>query len=410
MREAARREPVGLARAFLKRSGRATDVAVHARIPRLASTMPAARVTPRLADPTAATFRTRPKIERHRTPPQMIVADAEREHWKRKPAPAMARAKDAIVFQRLDIDYVISEPHAMLGPKRKAMGPAAMLRIFGVTAGLEHLRVRARARLRAVLLRQGARLGVDGMCEGFRKNLNEVVSQQQRGGGPNRSAVFISAVEVVRGKQSLMYYQEGKTSTVVKITWTLPEPGRDGCRGILEKQGLHVPGLHHAALCFQTFESNVLYTLRFMVDRGVVGGNWVELPAGGYAHREKKQSMCQYECDVRYDLARWYRTRQRASTASSRRSAFCRVDIECAGARRPSPRGRARPLIQIATMVTCQGDDKPAIRAIWTLDTCASPSSGRTCLSTKKTSATWAAVVGSSSAAPTPTCSSGTTS
>ena len=47
----------------------------------------------------------------------------------------MDPAKDAIVFQQLDIDYVISEPHAMLGPQRKAMGPAAMLRIFGVTAG-----------------------------------------------------------------------------------------------------------------------------------------------------------------------------------------------------------------------------------------------------------------------------------
>lgn len=31
-----------------------------------------------------------------------------------------------------------------------------------------------------------------------------------------------------------------------------------------------------------TYESNVLYALRFMIDCGVVGGNWVELPPGGY--------------------------------------------------------------------------------------------------------------------------------
>ena len=142
----------------------------------------------------------------------MIVADAEREHWKRKPAPAMDPAKDAIVFQQLDIDYVISEPHAMLGPKRKAMGPAAMLRIFGVTAGGNSVCVHVHG-FEPYFYAKVPDSFADGMCEGFRKNLNEVVSQQQRGGGPNRSSVFISAVEVVRGKQSLMYYQEGKTST-----------------------------------------------------------------------------------------------------------------------------------------------------------------------------------------------------
>ena len=33
---------------------------------------------------------------------------------------------------------------------------------------------------------------------------------------------------------------------------------------------------------FTTFESNVLFALRFMIDHDVVGGNWVELPAGQY--------------------------------------------------------------------------------------------------------------------------------
>ena len=297
----------------------------------------------------------------------MIVADAEREHWKRKPAPAMDPAKDAIVFQQLDIDYVISEPHAMLGPKRKAMGPAAMLRIFGVTAGGNSVCVHVHG-FEPYFYAKVPDSFTDGMCEGFRKNLNEVVSQQQRGGGPNRSSVFISAVEVVRGKQSLMYYQEGKTSTFVKITCTLPNQVATA-RGILEKQGLHVPGLHHAALCFQTFESNVLYTLRFMVDRGVVGGNWVELPAGGYTHREKKQSMCQYECDVRYDAVVSHAPEGQYSKLAPFR--ILSVDIECAGRKGHFPDAEHDPVIQIATMVTCQGDDKPAIRAIWTLDTCA---------------------------------------
>ena len=217
--------------------------------------------------------------------PQVIVADAEREHWKRKPAPAMDPAKDAIVFQQLDIDYVIAEPHPMLGPERKAMGAAAMLRIFGVTAGGNSVCVHVHG-FEPYFYAKVPDSFQEGMCEGLRKNLNELMAQQQRGGRGGNS-VFISAVSVVRDRESLMYYQEGKKSVFVKITTTLPNMVATA-RGILEKQGLLVPGLHHTALTFQTFESNVLYTLRFMVDRGVVGGNWVELPAGCYTHRAKK--------------------------------------------------------------------------------------------------------------------------
>ena len=31
-----------------------------------------------------------------------------------------------------------------------------------------------------------------------------------------------------------------------------------------------------------TYESNVVFALRFMIDCSVVGGNWVELPPGQY--------------------------------------------------------------------------------------------------------------------------------
>ena len=76
------------------------------------------------------------------------------------------------------------------------------------------------------------------------------------------------------------YNQEGRTALFVRVTTCLPNYIAT-CRGILEKQGLQVPGLSASALNFPTFESNVLYTLRFMVDRDIVGGNWIELPAVG---------------------------------------------------------------------------------------------------------------------------------
>jgi hypothetical protein len=50
---------------------------------------------------------------------------------------------------------------------------------------------------------------------------------------------------------------------------------------------------------FATFESNVLFVLRFMVDCSIVGGNWLELPAGTYsrtmADSPLRLSHCQIE-------------------------------------------------------------------------------------------------------------------
>ena len=49
-----------------------------------------------------------------------------------------------------------------------------------------------------------------------------------------------------------------------------------------------------------TFESNIAYTLRFMIDTKVVGMNWVEVPAGNYTLVHAKRSKCQIEISTRY--------------------------------------------------------------------------------------------------------------
>ena len=49
-----------------------------------------------------------------------------------------------------------------------------------------------------------------------------------------------------------------------------------------------------------TFESNIAYTLRFMIDTKVVGMNWIEVPAGKYTLVHAKKSKCQIEISTRY--------------------------------------------------------------------------------------------------------------
>lgn len=49
-----------------------------------------------------------------------------------------------------------------------------------------------------------------------------------------------------------------------------------------------------------TFESNVLFALRFMIDCNIVGGNWIEVPARKYKKSVKNLSYCQLEFDCLY--------------------------------------------------------------------------------------------------------------
>lgn len=50
--------------------------------------------------------------------------------------------------------------------------------------------------------------------------------------------------------------------------------------GMLET-GFHLDSLQRAQ-SFTTYESHVLFALRFMIDCNISGGNWVELKSGAY--------------------------------------------------------------------------------------------------------------------------------
>jgi DNA polymerase delta subunit 1 len=49
-----------------------------------------------------------------------------------------------------------------------------------------------------------------------------------------------------------------------------------------------------------TYESNLPYALRFMIDNEIVGMSWIRVRAGKYRLRERSEKNCntQYEIDV----------------------------------------------------------------------------------------------------------------
>lgn len=70
--------------------------------------------------------------------------------------------------------------------------------------------------------------------------------------------------------------------------------------GILDR-GIQLDGLGMKS--FMTYESNVLFALRFMIDCSIVGGNWIEIPAGKYKKATKSLSYCQLEFDCLYPFS-----------------------------------------------------------------------------------------------------------
>ena len=127
---------------------------------------------------------------------------------------------------------------------------------------------------------------------------------------------------------------------------------------VFERGECDFNGLFPVGDPIKTYESNIVYPLRFMIDTNVVGMNWLELPAGKYEliPEKQKKSRCQIEVNVRYDAfishppdGKWQRI------APLRILSF---DIECAGRQGIFPEAKVDPVIQIAYMVTRQGEGK----------------------------------------------------
>ena len=74
--------------------------------------------------------------------------------------------------------------------------------------------------------------------------------------------------------------------------------------------GIYVDSLGQSR-SFASYESNVLYALRFMIDCDIAGGGWVELPPGSYVYQppghHAKQSHCQLEAHVHYSKLKSYK-------------------------------------------------------------------------------------------------------
>ncbi|KAK9997013.1 hypothetical protein SO802_021699 [Lithocarpus litseifolius] len=278
--------------------------------------------------------------------------------WTRPPlSDAYVSQSRSVVFQQLEIDYVIGESHKVLLPN--SSGSAAIIRIFGVTREGHSVCCHVHGFEPYFYISCPPGMGPDDISR-FHQILEARMKEVNRN---SKVPQYVRRIELVQ-KRSIMYYQQQTSHPFLKIVVALPTMVTS-CRGILDR-GIHIDGF--GTKSFMTYESNVLFALRFMIDCNIVGGNWIEVPAGKYKKTAKNLSYCQLEFDCLYsELISHAPEGEFSKMAPFRVLSF---DIECAGRKGHFPEPNHDPVIQVANLVTLQGEDQPFIRNVMTLKSC----------------------------------------
>ncbi|KAF6734513.1 DNA polymerase delta catalytic subunit [Oryzias melastigma] len=318
--------------------------------------------------------------------------------WPRPHAPTLNPSSDTLVFQQIDLDHYLGASVAGMPGQSQAKVP--IIRMFGVTDNGNSVccHVHGFAPYFYVPAPNGFKSEFLGE---FKRELNSVVLKDMRSNKDNIS-VTVLAVDITR-KENMYGYHGQHIMDFLRITMAMPRLIAPAKR--LLEQGFKFGPFPIQG--YQSFEANIDFEIRFMVDSNVVGCCWIELPNGKWRVREEmitgdvdsqtpaKVSLCQYEVDVA-----WTDLISHPAEGEWQRIAPLRVlsfDIECAGRKGRFhcwgshyslltedltnlfffcsgifPEPDKDPVIQIASMVQRQGETEPFIRTVFTLQSCAS--------------------------------------
>ncbi|PPQ63372.1 hypothetical protein CVT24_005637 [Panaeolus cyanescens] len=269
-------------------------------------------------------------------------AEGGADKWSRPPLPNLDPQRDPIIFQQIDVETASDESNKIV------------LRMYGSTQD-GHSVVATVTDVLPYFYVPVPRGFTDDDFNPFRGYLNDAIAE---------SNVILKIEKVV--KRSLVGYTGDEQVPFLKITLRDPKSvpkvrdiGECNYRDLF-------PGV------YATYESNIAFNLRFMIDTKVVGMNWIEVPAGKYriTPPQSKRSTCQLEISFsRYDAFISHAPEGEWSRIAPLR--ILSFDIECAGRKGIFPEASIDPVIQIANMVTRQGEQQPFIRNVFTLNTCA---------------------------------------
>ncbi|KAM6904983.1 DNA polymerase delta catalytic subunit [Xenentodon cancila] len=293
--------------------------------------------------------------------------------WRRPHAPPLNASSDTLVFQQIDLDYYLGA--SVAGMPGQSRGKVPIIRMFGVTDNGNSVCCHVHGFAPYFYVPAPNGFTSDYLGE-FKRELNSAVLKDMRSNKDNIS-VTVLAVDITR-KESMYGYHGQRSLDFLRVTMAMPRLVAPAKR--LLEQGFKFGPF--PIQNYQTYEANIDFEIRFMVDSDVVGCCWIELPKSKYRVREEKSpgemdsesvgkvSLCQYEVDVG-----WTDLISHPAEGDWQRIAPLRVlsfDIECAGRKGIFPEPDKDPVIQIASMVQRQGETEPFIRTVFTLQSCAS--------------------------------------
>jgi DNA polymerase delta subunit 1 len=302
---------------------------------------------------------------------QMLGAkdiDMMAERWRRPPHPPLDPATDEISLNQFEADYSVTPvPSDFAAGSRESK--AATVRMFGVTAAGNSVLVHVHGFRPYFYVRAPPGFGQEHIGA-FTQTLNARLGNMSK----DNLISPVCGIGLVK-RQSIMHYNFNKMAPFLRVVVALPGLVAT-CRRLME-QGVPLPG--GGEYQFETFESNCAYALRYMVDRDIVGCNWVSLPASKWRQRPwnagnglamGKVSHCQLEVDVFFaDVVSHKAEGEWMGLAPMRILSF---DIECAGRPGVFPEAEHDPVIQIANHVCVQGSATPVVRNVFTLKQCSS--------------------------------------
>ncbi|XP_055629007.1 DNA polymerase delta catalytic subunit [Toxorhynchites rutilus septentrionalis] len=285
--------------------------------------------------------------------------------WSRPQPKAYRPDEEPLVFQQIEIDNYIGQPLA--GMPGAQIGPVPVMRMFGTTQ--EGNSVCAHVHGFAPYLYVAAPRGfAKTHLKDFRTALDKAVLNDMRSNKEKVEEAVLD-VELVE-RQSILGYNGEEKFTFIKVTVALPRLSA-AVKRLLEKEQM-IPSMDFQDC--RVYESNIDFDIRFMVDMGVVGCSWIELPPGTWRMRRKgtdpaPESRCQIEVDVAFNAFIAHEPEGEWSRVAPFR--ILSFDIECAGRKGIFPEPQHDPVIQIANMVIRQGEQEPFLRNVFTFKACA---------------------------------------
>ena len=296
----------------------------------------------------------------------------QQKRWERPSVDGFDSSTSPLIMHWLDLDMTSGSPLAsnpcrgerVVG-SREAIVP--VIRMYGTTREGQSVAAYIHGFTPYFYVALATSANLDQSVLGpLRVVLDQKLKERVRGDEKKLNNCILG-IDRVTGMQSILgYHVEETPREFIKVYVAMPSLVA-GLKRMFD-DGISVPGIGHVK--GQTYESNVPFVLRFMIDKDIQGADWVEFPANSYSVRSsvEKKSRCNLEVDVFFNkIVSHPCVEEWSAIAPLRTLSF---DIECQGRKGHFPDAQHDPVIQIASTVTLQGSNTPIIRNVFTLNTC----------------------------------------